>query len=107
MEKKFKIYKTNEFEKDFEKLDKSIKDRIEKEVIKLEINPYSGKPLGYKFFREKKIGGYRFYYLVYDEYVIVFIIAISSKKDQQKTIDIIKSLIPYYKEEIKKKLNLS
>ena len=42
--------------------------------------------------------------MIYDEYVVVFLIAISNKKDQQNAIDTIKSLIPYYKGEIKKKI---
>ena len=103
---KYKIYTTEEFDKDFNKLDKSIRDQIKKEIDKLEDNPYEGKPLGYKFFREKKIKNYRFYFLVYEEYVVVFVISISNKKDQQEAIDKIKILIPYYKDEIKKKLNL-
>lgn len=102
---KYNIYTTEEFDKDFEKLDKTIKEQIEKEIEQLEINPYVGKPLGYKFFREKKVKNYRFYYLIYDEYIVVFVIALSDKKDQQKTIDTIKHLIPHYREEIKKIIN--
>ena len=104
MKNRYEVYKTEEFESEFFRLDKSIKEQIEKAVEKLETNPYVGKPLGYKFFREKKVRNYRFYYLIYDEYVVVFLIAISDKKDQQKVINTIKSLIPYYKEEIKKRL---
>jgi len=102
----FKIFTTEEFDKDFEKLDTSIKRMIDNEIKQLEINPYVGKPLGYKFFREKKVKNYRFYYLIYEEYVVVFVVAISGKKDQQKAIDKIRLLMPYYKEEIKKKFNL-
>lgn len=103
----FRVFTTKEFDIDFERLDNSIQKIINKEVEQLKTNPYVGKPLGYKFFREKKTKNYRFYYLIYEEYVVVFIIAISSKKDQQATIDKIKKLIPYYKEEIRKRLNLS
>ena len=102
----FKIFTTEEFDKDFEKLDTSIKRMIDNEIKQLEINPYVGKPLGYKFFREKKVKNYRFYYLIYEGYVVVFVVAISGKKDQQKAIDKIKLLMPYYKEEIRRKLNL-
>ena len=98
---KYKIYTTKQFDDDFDKLDKSIKNQITKEIDQLRTNPYVGKPLGYKFFREKKVKNYRFYYLIYEKYVIVFIIALSDKKEQQKTIDAIKSLIPVYREEIK------
>lgn len=103
----YEIYTTKEFDKDFSKLDSSIQRAIGNEIEQLEKNPYVGKPLGYKFFREKKIKNYRFYYLIYDEYVVVFIIALSDKKDQQRSINSIKALIPFYKSEIKKKLNLS
>ncbi|MBI2671265.1 type II toxin-antitoxin system RelE/ParE family toxin [Candidatus Woesearchaeota archaeon] len=102
----YKIYTTRKFDEDFEKLDKSLKDQIQKEIDQLEINPYVGNPLGYKFFREKKVKNYRFYYLIYEEYVVVFVIALSDKKEQQKVINQIRYLIPFYKEEIKKKLNL-
>mgnify|MGYP001566637471 FL=1 len=102
----YKIFTTEEFDKDFEKLDTSIQRMIDNEIKQLETNPYVGKPLSYKFFREKKVRDYRFYYLIYDEYVVVFVVAISGKKDQQKAINKIRLLMPYYKEEIKKKLNL-
>jgi mRNA-degrading endonuclease RelE of RelBE toxin-antitoxin system len=102
---KYKIFLTEEFKKDFNKCDKSIRDRIEEEVEKLKENPYTGKPLGYKFFREKKIDNYRFYYLIYKSYVVVYIIAISTKKDQQQVIDKIKMLFPFYEEDIKKKFS--
>ena len=80
--------------------------QIETAIEQLETNPFVGKPLGYKFFREKKVKNYRIYYLIYEDYIVTFIIAISSKKDQQEAIDKIKNLIPYYREEIKRKLNL-
>lgn len=80
---------------------------MDKELEQLKINLYVGRPLGYKFFREKRVEKYRFYYLIYEELVVVFVIAISDKKDQQSTINKIKSLIPYYREEIKRRLNFS
>ncbi len=102
----YKRFTTEEFDKTFEKLDTSIQIMIDHEIKQLEENPYVGKPLGYKFFREKKAKNYRVYYLIYDVYVVVFVVAISGKKDQQKAIDKIKLLMPYYKEEIRKRLNL-
>jgi mRNA interferase RelE/StbE len=102
---KYKIFTTEEFDKRYKKLDKQLQRDIAKEINQLEENPFSGKPLNYKFFREKKVMNYRIYYLVYEEYVVVFVIAISTKRDQQDAIDKIKSLIPYYQEEIKKKIN--
>ena len=97
---------TDEFDHDFQKLDHSLQIQISKEISQLEQNPYVGKPLGFTFFREKKIHNYRVYYLVYDDYVLVFVIALSTKKDQQKVINKIKHLLPYYKEEVKKKFSV-
>ena len=102
--KKYLIYTTSKFDDDFSKLDNSIQEQIQKEIEQLEINPYVGKPLGYRFFREKKVRNYRFYYLIYDEYIVVFVVALSDKNSQQNAINTIRSLIPYYREEIKKKI---
>ena len=99
---KYQIFTTEGFDEDFDSLNEDIQRKIRKEVNQLVENPYVGKPLGYKFFREKKIDNYRFYYLIYDEYVVVFLTAISGKKDQQKTIDKIKELMPKYKESVEK-----
>ncbi|MBI2548414.1 type II toxin-antitoxin system RelE/ParE family toxin [Candidatus Woesearchaeota archaeon] len=100
----YTIFTTDEFDKRFSKLDKIIQQQIEKEITQLEINPYVGKPLGYRFFREKKAKKYRIYYLIYEDYVVVFVITLSDKKGQQLAIDHIKDLIPFYKEEIKKRV---
>ena len=102
----YKIFITDEFKRDFNKYDKSIQDQIEKVIEQLKSNPYAGKQLNYKFFREKKIGNYRIYYLIYDKYVVVSIVALSKKRNQQQIIDKIKMLFPYYEEEIKKRFNL-
>ena len=102
--KKYEIFTTEQFDSEFSKLDTSLKIQIERIFEQLEEDPYVGKPLGYKFFREKKIKNNRVYYLIYEEYIVVFVITISDKKEQQKTINTIKHLIPYYQEEIKKKL---
>ena len=103
---KFKVYTTEEFDKLFSKLNPDIQKQIAREIDQLEDNPLVGKPLGYNFFREKKVKNYRVYYLIYETYLIVFIVTISGKKDQQQAIDKIKRLLPYYRQLIKKKLNL-
>jgi mRNA-degrading endonuclease RelE of RelBE toxin-antitoxin system len=102
----YQVFTTDEFDKKYKKLDKQLQRQIAKEIDQLEENPFVGKQLSYPFFREKKVKNYRIYYLIYEEHVVVFVITISTKKDQQHEIDKIKSLIPYYQEEIKKKLNL-
>ena len=101
----WKIFTTAQYEKEFEKLDYSLQIQIEKEIKQLELNPHVGKPLGYKFFREKKIQNYRVYYLIYEDLVVVFVVALSDKKGQQKAITAIKNLIPFYKDEIRRKIN--
>ena len=100
----YKIFTTEEFDKKYSKLDPQVQKEIAKEIDQLEENPLSGKPLGYSFFREKKLKSYRIYYLIYEDYVVVFVITISTKKDQQEAINKIKALIPHYREEIKKKI---
>ncbi len=105
-ELRYTIYTTKEFDEKFDNLDKSLQIQIEKEIEQLQNNPYVGKPLGYSFFREKKVRNYRFYYLIYEEYVVVFVISMSAKKDQQRVINTIRNLIPYYREQIKKKITL-
>ena len=47
----------------------------------------------------------RIYYLVYEEFQLVLLVATSGKKNQQEVIDAIKHLLPYYKEKIKEKFN--
>src|SRR3989344_9597711 len=101
----FKIFTTEEFDTRFAKLDHSLQIQIGKEIDQLETNPFVGKPHGYTFFREKKIKNYRIYYLIYEEHVVVFVISLSTKKDQQKAIDAIRNLIPTYREEIRKKFS--
>jgi len=101
----YKILVTEEFEKDFNKCDGSIKKHIEKQIEQLKENPFVGKPLGYEFFREKKAENYRIYYLICEDKIVVFILALSTKKDQQKVIDKIRDLIPFYQEEIRKRFN--
>src|SRR3989344_2447095 len=102
--KEYKIFTTEEFDRNFIELDYSIKHQIENEIEQLKTNPHVGKPLGYRFFREKKVKKFRFYYLIYEEYIVVFLITISEKKDQQSAINKIKMLMPYYRDEIKKKI---
>lgn len=64
------------------------------------MNPHVGKPLDYKWFREKRLDGYRMYYLIYENLKSVYIIALSDKKDQQKTINTIRLFLHKYKSEI-------
>lgn len=103
---KFKVYRTKTFDKDFNKLPKSEQREIEKfEKKQLTENPFVGRPLGLIFFREKKLNNRRIYYLIYEEFVIVLMVAITDKKTQQATIDNIKENLDIYYELIKRKLS--
>lgn len=52
--KEFTIYTTEEFDKDFNKLDKSIKEQITNEIEQIRVNPNIGKPLVISFLERKK-----------------------------------------------------
>lgn len=85
----FEVYTTQTFDKEVEKLDKTEQDRIIKIYSQLKDNPKAGDTVRYDFFREKRIQEKRVYYLVYEDLNLVLLVAISGKKDQQKTIDYI------------------
>ncbi|MBU2616063.1 MAG: hypothetical protein KKC19_03090 [Nanoarchaeota archaeon] len=72
-------------------------EKIKDELVK---TPYSGKPLGVNWFREKRYENYRIYYLVYENLQSVFMAGISNKKDQQKTINTIRLLLDFFKQEL-------
>jgi len=84
---------------------KSEQDGAVKFEQSLKEQPFSGKPLGYKFFREKKFGNKRILFLIYEEYKSVFLITITDKKAQQQEIDLIKTNLDIYKNELKEILN--
>ncbi len=94
------VYRTQLFDKKLEDFSKDFIDCINKFEDQLVINPNVGKPLGVKWFREKKLGKYRMYYLIYEDLKAVYIVTLSSKKDQQKTINTIKHFLDVYRKEI-------
>lgn len=94
----YRIFKTNEFDSDFQKLEKPEKERVLKFLAQLSEKGGSvGKPLsGLPFFREKKFEGNRLYYLVYENFCVVLAVAISDKKAQQATINAILAKLAHY-----------
>ncbi|MBU2616401.1 MAG: hypothetical protein KKB79_00250 [Nanoarchaeota archaeon] len=96
----YKIYQSLRFKQELSKFDKGLQDRVEKIKDELVKNPYSGKPLGVNWFREKRYENYRLYYLVYENLQSVFMAGISNKKDQQKTINTIRLLLDFFKQEL-------
>ena len=96
----FRVFRSDWYDRKLSKLDKAEIKRVEKFEQHLKTEPFSGKPLGYKFFREKKFDGKRLLFLVYEEYFVVFLVTITDKKAQQRDIDFIVSHLSVYKEEI-------
>ena len=90
MEGKYTIFVTEPFEELFYTLEKSEQIWIDKIKKKLEEN-VTGKPLGFEWFREKKYKDKRLYFLVDEQNKKILLVAYATKKDQQKTIDFIKS----------------
>jgi len=102
----YAIYRTKTFDKEFLK-QLSHEEQREVELLEkkqLTVNPYVGDHLHYPFLREKKIGGKRIYFLIYEDLKVVLMVRISDKKAQQETIDHIKILLDDYFELIKKTL---
>jgi len=98
--KKYKVFRSVSFQEEISKYDKNIQDRVDKIEDKLVYNPEYGNPLGARWFRESRFENYRIYYLVYEDLQAIYIVAISSKKDQQKTINTIKLFLDFFKDEM-------
>ena len=98
--RKYKIFHSQRFDKELLKFNRFFQDCVDKIEDQLVENPYAGNPLGVRWFREKRIGKCRIYYLIYDYLESVFMVAVSEKKDQQKVINTIRLLFDYFKEEI-------
>ena len=99
----YQLKKTDEFGVEFNKLPIDIQKRFENQFHKVEEDPFSlGKPLGYTWFRELKNEGHRVYYLIYEDKIIVLFVGVSGKKEQQSSINQIKSNLPIFKEFVEK-----
>lgn len=98
----YAVYRTFLLNKKLEDFSEDFKKRIDGFENQLTESPYVGKPIGVRWFREKKLGKYRVYYLIYEDLRAVYLITLSSKKDQQKVINTIKQFLYKYREEIEK-----
>lgn len=96
----WKVFFTSTFEEKLNKSEKSFRSWVEKVLDKLEENPFVGKPINVKWFREKKHGKTRIYYLIYENLKSVYLVNMSEKKDQQAIINSILLLLDVYKKEI-------
>jgi len=81
------VLETEAFSRLFETLEKREKNWIKKVVQQLKENFLVGKPLKFNWFREKKFGGKRLYYLVYKKSEWILLVAFGTKKEQQKIIN--------------------
>lgn len=94
----YRVFKEPKFQKKVEKLlDKHEIKELEKFITNLKKGILAGKGLTYNFFREKKIGGKRIYFLVYDDIKVILLVGCSNKKYQQTAIDEIKLFFPELK----------
>ncbi len=100
----FRVFRSDWYEKKLSKLDSAEQQRIKDFEQELKQQPYGGKPLGYRFFREKKFDGKRALFLVYEEHKTVFMVTIVDKKTQQEAIDLIVANLDAYREELEKVL---
>lgn len=96
----YAVFRTPIFDKKLDDFSDNFKKQIENIERQLENDAYVGQPLGTKWFREKRLGVYRMYYLIYEDLKAVYIITLSGKKDQQKTINTIRHFLDKYKKEI-------
>ena len=96
--KKYGVFRSVGFQEEIVKYDKNFQDRVDKIEDRLVYNPEYGSPLGTKWFRESRFENYRVYYLIYDDLQAVYMVAISDKKDQQKTINTIRLFLEFFRE---------
>ena len=88
-DKMYDIYATDTFKRIFESSDKNEQDWINKIRESFKDFP-TGKPLGFKWFREKKYLNKRLYYLIDEETQKILFVSFASKKEQQKIINFVK-----------------
>lgn len=81
------VYETDVFTKVYVSSEKSEQLWIDKIKDNLAENLDVGKPLRYYWFREKKLGNKRLFYIINTKSSKVLIVAFGDKKEQQKIID--------------------
>jgi len=93
----YQVYSTKRYDKEvgkyFSAVEMKLLDNIHRKIAE---QPMDGDALGYTFFRERRLGGKRIYFVIYSELNAVLMVAVSDKKTQQETIDEIKSRLKDY-----------
>lgn len=100
-----RVFSTEEFDRIERELFAFYQERIESFSHQLKKTHNIGRPLGYSYFREKKMDHLRVYFLVYEDLDAVLLVAISNKKTQEQTIIFIKEHLKDYLEIIRKKIS--
>jgi len=94
----FKVFRLQEFE---DLIDKKLtyeeRERVEKIEEEIAEVGFTGKPLGLRSLREKRLAGKRVYFIIYDDLKVALMVAVSDKKTQLVTIDKIKTFLPEYR----------
>ncbi len=81
-----KVFETEAFSELYEICETSEQVWIDKMKDQLAQNLRVGKPLKYDWFREKKLGNKRLYYLINESTKKAILVAFGSKKEQQQII---------------------
>jgi mRNA-degrading endonuclease RelE of RelBE toxin-antitoxin system len=98
----YEIKETKKFSKLFRKLPNEVQVIFAKKLEEVKMRPLEigDKIKVYDWFREIKYQDYRLYYLVYEKQVVVLLVSVSDKKNQQEIIDSILENIKNLKEDI-------
>ena len=95
------VFESEYFSTLYKRLEKFEQDWIEKVKNQLKINLKTGQILRYSWFREKKLGNKRLFYVVNFESKKALIVGFGTKKQQKKTIRYILRRKKYYLDLIK------
>ena len=78
----FEIYATKRFQKEFNKLEEKMQDRIKNKVAELQGSPYLGIPLTAQFKGKYKlrVGDYRVIYEIDFQSSRIFLVAVGPRK---------------------------
>ena len=81
------VLETKTFSKLYDAAEKREKEWIESMKNQLAISLRVGRPLRFDWFREKKLGNNRLFYLINERTQKTVLVAFGTKKEQQKIID--------------------
>lgn len=81
------VLETETFSKIYETSEKVEQEWMDKIKDQLEENLAVGKPLRFNWFREKRFGNKRLYYITNESTKKAVLVAFGTKKEQQKIID--------------------